>query len=246
MRNTGTIGYAFLLPPDAEPRQNPVSLHRLLRHVRNGDDIPSLDKRFRLAKALVSTVFEIHSLGLLHRNILPKNILFWPKSNSRGNIDISKPYLIGFDISRPIQPEESSEQPLLHPDDNLYRHPSYQSGATPHTFQPSFDLYSLGVVLFEIGVWRCAKVASQPATDKYGPEITPPNSEDIIIPEKNGPVGQLKRSVGKKYRDAVLACLKMEFDGIWANPEEDREKLLHTYLDQVQDKVVDAIGVCRA
>ena len=63
---------------------------------------------------------------------------------------------------------------------------------------------------------------------------------------KDGSVGQLKRVTGEKYRDAVMACLRREFDFFWQEREEDRETLLHLYLKQVQDKVVDPISACSA
>ena len=243
-----TIGYAFRLPPGAEPGQNPITLHHLLCNTRKPDDVPDLGKRFQLAKALVSTVFETHTLGWLHKNIRPKNILFWPKPNSKAKIDISKPYLIGFDIPIPDQPDRFL-WPSPHSGDDHYRHPLYR-GTKRHSFQPSFDMYSLGVVLFQIGVWRCETVASQaaPGISGYKPSLTfhKSTSEYIDTLLENGTVGQLERCMGKKYRDAVIACLARGFDDIWEEQEGDREKQLHTYLEQVQNNVVDAIGVCSA
>ena len=77
-------------------------------------------QRFSL---LFSIVFEIYNLGWLYKNIQPKNILFWPKPNSTATINISKPYLMGFDISRLNQPGEFTEKPLSCPGDKLCRHP---------------------------------------------------------------------------------------------------------------------------
>ena len=243
-RASDTTGYAFRLPPGVEPGQSPVTLHHLLCNVKK----PDLGERFQLAKALVSTVFEIHNLGWLHRNIQPKNILFWPKPNSKVETDISKPYLIGFDISRSNLPKGFSVKPLSHTGDDLYRHPLYK-GAERHSFQPSFDMYSLGIVLYEIGVWRCITVNpwAAPSISKLrlipSYPLDPRYIENLV---ENGSVGELKSFMGMKYQDAVLACLKREFDDIWKKQEGDRQKQLHTYLDQVQNKIVDAISVCSA
>ena len=100
-RGSNLNDYAFQLPPGVEPGQSPVNLDHLLRYVKNLDDIPRLGERFELAKALVSTIFEIHNLGLLHGNLQPKNILFWRISKTTSKIAITKPHLIGFDISGP-------------------------------------------------------------------------------------------------------------------------------------------------
>ena len=246
-KRSNITGYAFRLPPGVAPGQRPVTLHHLLGNIGKADDIPDLGERFQLAKGLVTTIFEIHNLGWLHKNIRPKNILFWPKPYSKDKVDISKPYIVGFDISRPNQPGEFSEKPLFSGgDDDLHRHPLYND-AKPHSFQPSFDMYSLGVVLYEIGVWRRASVvASQAAPRKSRRPFahSNSNSEYITTLVKDGSVDSLKRFTGRKYRDAVIACLKREFDDIWEKQEGDQQEQLHTYLDQVQNKIVDPICTC--
>ena len=247
-KNSNVTGYAFRLPPGAEISQNPRTLHHLLGNVRKADDIPDLGERFELAKALVSTLFEIHNMGWLHKNIQPKNILFWPRKGTNDQFDISKPYLMGFDIARPNLPGEFSEKPPFRPEDDLYRHPNYK-GPKPHSFQPSFDMYSLGVVLYEIGVWRRVTVASQTASRESGrPPIPTYNSDPQYIDTlvRSGSVSEIKRFTGARYRDAVMACLKRDFDVIWEEQAGDRGKQLQTYLDQVQKRIVDTIAHCSA
>jgi len=160
-RNINVTGYAFRLPRDAEPGKTPVTLHQVLTRSKSAKDIPDLGECFDLAKALVSTLFEIHNIGWMHKNIQPKNVIFWPKPNTRDEPDLRKPYLMGFDISRPYQPGEVSEKPLSRPEDDVYRHPKYK-GSHSRSFRPSFDMYSLGVILYEIGLWR--NVAQQKAS----------------------------------------------------------------------------------
>lgn len=62
-------GYAFRAPSGTTRGQKPTNLYQLLSSVSKSSDVPSLGDRFELAKALVSTVFEILNLGWLHRNI---------------------------------------------------------------------------------------------------------------------------------------------------------------------------------
>ena len=83
--------YAFRLPLDALSGQDPVALHQMLMHTKKPSDIPDLSERFELAKALVSTVFEIHNIGWMHKNIQPKNVLFWPKAGTANEPNLSKP-----------------------------------------------------------------------------------------------------------------------------------------------------------
>jgi len=242
-QNSDITGYAFRLPPDALPGQKPVTLYQLLTRVKSGNDIPDLGERFELAKALVSTLFEIHNIGWMHKNIQPKNILFWPKRDVNGDFNLSKPYLMGFDISRPDQPGEFSEKPPNRPEDDIYRHPDYR-GEKKSFFQPSFDLYSLGIILYEIGMWR--NVASQPKHRNSRTSSDPKDPQYIEKTVMSGPVLELKRYTGIRYRDAVVACLSRELDAVWEKQGVDRQNQLNTYLEQVQNKIVDAIAHCSA
>ncbi|KAL8929713.1 MAG: hypothetical protein Q9172_000270 [Xanthocarpia lactea] len=245
-QSSTVTGYAFKFPSDVAPGQKPTTLHQLLTNVTKTSDVPDLGDRFELAKALVSTVFEILNLGWLHKNIQPKNILFWPKLGGE-EVNYSRPYLVGFDISRPNQPGEMSEKPLADPDDDIYRHPLYRAHSS-HSFLPSFDMYSLGIMLFEIGMWRNVGYQGQRRSSR--PNLETHNSDPHFIEKvvMNGPVMDLKRHMGAKYRDAVYSCLSQEFDSIWdpTREFESPEARLQCFQTEVQTRVVDAIAVCRA
>ncbi|KAI4138269.1 MAG: hypothetical protein L6R39_006880 [Caloplaca ligustica] len=250
-QSSTVTGYAFKVPPDVTAGQKPITLHQLLTNPNmRPSDVPDLGDRFELAKVLATTVFEILNIGWLHKNIQPKNVLFWPKRNTRDDWDLSKPYLVGFDISRPNQPGEMSEKPLADPDDDIYRHPDYRSAQHSHPFLPSFDMYSLGIMLFEIGIWR--NVGYQGTRRSSRPNLETHKSDPKFIEKvvMDGPVMDLKRHMGARYRDAVLACLNMEFDEIWTGVQGGdgggREERLKRFQGEVQRRVVDAIAVCSA
>ncbi|KAL8679201.1 MAG: hypothetical protein Q9186_004498 [Xanthomendoza sp. 1 TL-2023] len=245
-QTTTVTGYAFKAPPDTKPGQKPVTLHQLLSNITKPSEVPDLGDRFELAKALVSTVFEILNLGWLHKNIQPKNVLFWPKPGTT-ELNLSKPYLVGFDISRPNHPGEVSEKPLADPDDDIYRHPLYRAHGS-HSFLASYDMYSLGIMLFEIGIWRNVGYQGQRRSSR--PNLETHNSDPQFIEKvvMNGPVMDLKRHMGIRYRDAVMACMSQELDGVW-DPKrefESREARLQCFQAEVQARVVDAIAVCSA
>ena len=244
-QNINVTGYVFRIPQDAQPGQTPVTLHQVLTRTSKPNDIPDLGERFGLAKALISTVFEIHNIGWMHKNINPRNVLFWPKANTKDEPDLRKPYLIGFDISRPNQPGEVSEKPLSRPEDDLYRHPHYK-GSHARSFQPSFDMYSLGVMLYEIGLWRNVAQQRQPSGSR--PSLQTHKSDPDLIEKMvmSGAIGDLKRYVGVRYGDAVKACLSRDFDVLEEKQKGDRQAQLRTYLGEVQTRVVDAIAVCNA
>ena len=241
---TPFTGYLFRLPSEAQEGQEPINLYELLSQTSKADDIPNLGDRFELAKALVSTVFEFHNLGWVHKNLQSKNVLFWPECRGpQGRVDLKKPYLLGFDISRPGEPEEASEKPVSTIEDDLYRHPEYK-GLDPQPFIPPYDIYSLGVLLFEIGMWRVISFQSPRAsrgTVKLNIPLTDPQFMKTVV---GGPAMDLARFMGEGYRDAVMASLGLEFDCIWHNAEDAQKMFI--FLNSVQKKIVDPIAFCRA
>ena len=244
-------GYAFRLPAGAQPGQAPMTLHDLLKRIERPEkarDLPDLGERFALAKALANTIFNIHNLGWVHKNIQPKNILFWPKADNRDEPDLSKPYLMGFDISRPNAPGEASEKPLSHFEDDLYRHPHYK-GMYARSFQPSFDIYSLGVVLYEIGMWRnVAYQRSSKSSDVRRPSLPTHNSDPQLVERmvEQGTIMAMKQYTGAKYRDAVKSCLSRDFDNLWEQKTGERQSQLQAYLGRLQTQVVDKLALCNA
>ncbi len=244
-------GYAFRLPEGAQPGQKPFTLSDLLKRVERPNqpkDIPDLGERFELAKALVTTVFNIHNIGWVHKNIQPKNILFWPKVDARDEPDLSKPYLMGFDISRPNQPGEVSEKPLSNVEDDLYRHQKYK-GMSPDPFKPSFDIYSLGVILYEIGMWR--NIAFQPASRSSNPRrpSLPTHNSDPHLVERLvelGTIMAMKQYTGARYRDAVRSCLSNDFDNIWETGAGNQQRQLQRHLERFQNMIVDRLAECNA
>jgi hypothetical protein len=73
-------------------------------------------------------------------------------------LDLSRPYLSGFDYSRPAQNQDMAEKPPENPAHDLYRHPlahgNARDSANSGGFKKQYDIYSLGVVLVEIWYWK--------------------------------------------------------------------------------------------
>lgn len=221
--------YAFQVPEQVSSEGDPVTLHELLIKPL----IPALNERFKLAQALTSTIFTMHGVELYHRGIRPQNILFWsqPQSNQR-KINISKPYLVGFGtgLARTFDysgdPDEKPDFAFERP---IHIHPAIQSFR--HPYQPAFDMYSLGVVLCEIGMWH-----------SMGSDFLhlDPTTQGLGIRTRQ----KLAQFVGQRYADAVTACLSPELERTWKQHSENGETQLRTYLDWVQDHVVDPIARC--
>ncbi|KAI4244009.1 MAG: hypothetical protein L6R40_003220 [Gallowayella cf. fulva] len=112
---------------------------------------PSLNERGGIALALAETVLQLHTSGWLHKGIRSDNVLYFDIGDSRwehGSAD--GPYLAGYEYARPTN-AQTEAMPAI-PDNEIYRHPMSQ-GLTRANFRRSFDLFALGCVLLEIGLW---------------------------------------------------------------------------------------------
>ncbi len=159
--------YAFVyevpgfLPDAPTGSGGTTSPHSLLSFLQHGADtdstnMPSLEDRFRLAFNLASSVLHLHAKGLCHRNINSTNVLFFANEAAPSSADdkvwkkgvIRRPYIASFDQCADDAPSEHQE-PLM---SSIYRHPETQRGERS-TYKPTYDIYSLGLILLEIGLW---------------------------------------------------------------------------------------------
>ncbi|ATZ55129.1 hypothetical protein BCIN_11g04170 [Botrytis cinerea B05.10] len=175
---------------------------------------PDLGDRFKLAHTLSVALWSLHSLDWLHKNLCSSNILFFPSaytnstriSKERENVpDISTPYLLGFDASRPDQMGEMSIASRNPTAADLHRHPSslHSSSCPRKEYCKSFDIYSLGLILLEIGLWKTLQMYHKPhySAEKFRDKIVVQN----LVPG-------LGSKVGRGYREVVERCLGVRED----------------------------------
>lgn len=145
------------LPHPLETVQPPQSLLSYLQHSGDTDhsNVPCLEDRFRLALNIATNLLHVHAKGLTHRNINSNNIVFVteagpqePGSKPWTEGAIRKPYLVSWDQCAEDTP--SSQQEILI--SRIYRHPDIARGQRS-AYRPVHDIYSLGLVLLEVGLW---------------------------------------------------------------------------------------------
>lgn len=161
---------------------------------------PPLEDRFRLAFTLGLTFSKIHGDNFVHKDVNSSNILVFKKNkrhspNSRAlQYSLRSPVICSFDLFSEYDIEPTHAMPTP----NIYRHPEDPkfTGVKDRRYGPQFDMYSLGLILLEIGLW-------QPLADLWKPKYTlsdfKQRIEDVYI-------RRLASKCGTAYMQVVRDC----------------------------------------
>lgn len=198
------LGLIFERPSDEnlDTSLPPVSLRELLVSERK----PRVTERIKLALAISNCLLYLHAVNWLHKGLRSHNIVFF--RTTQGQVDYSKPYLSGFDFSRPARPEEMTDIPGDDAEFDLYRHPQAQSTNPGERarFKKSFDIYSLGVLLVEIAHWdtidRIFRINLSVARSR--PSIALRLKSSLLAADVMATIGA---AVGEVYENATRICI---------------------------------------
>ena len=229
--------YMYRWPVDAQQPAEPRSLHELL----SSSFKPSLTDRIELARDLVHALCYLHLSNWMHKSFSSHNILFFPSSSGAPRT-LNNPYIVGFDCSRQDVAGEPSQRLNRDPNTDIYRHPDcLEEGYAG--FHKSYDVYSLGLILFEIAKWRTLKDAflrsarakaltAQKKTEKEltkqelrelderlwkdckAQDIKDMRKDLLDATPKDGHLVDLAFHAGDKFKQVVLTCLDDGFDEI--------------------------------
>ncbi|KAH6884895.1 hypothetical protein B0T10DRAFT_550777 [Thelonectria olida] len=198
------FSFAFKVPSDWE---SPRSLRSILLEA---SPYP-LNQRLALARSLAQSVLFLHSISFVHKNIRPDIVAVFRNSES----NLGTPFLVGFERFRP----EDGQTYMVGTGDfarNLYHHPSRQGILPEETYKMQHDIYSLGVLLLEIGLWTSLitsknKRAQQPSRPQLLSPSEEPHATRRALRNKETlerlAADELPILMGQKYSYVVLACL---------------------------------------
>ena len=150
-------GPASLSIRSLDQHHSPQSLLSFLQHGADtiSNNMPCLEDRFRLAFRLALSLLHIHAKGISHRNINSSNVVFVVEdrpadANSMPWKEgaIRHPLLTSFDTCAEDTRAPHQESFIS----RIYRHPMAESGKRT-AYKPAYDIYSLGLILFEVGLW---------------------------------------------------------------------------------------------
>ncbi|KAL4785515.1 hypothetical protein BJX76DRAFT_324448 [Aspergillus varians] len=219
-RSNSRYAFVYQMPVHYFPfLQNPTDLLNglkpkpLVSLLQLGEEypMPSLETRFRLAYDLLMAVLQLRSQNLVHGNINSSNVLIFPgltssNPNEVGGLteNLRRPYLTSF---AQFSGNNPSPEPLSA---SMYRHPD-DKRLIDDDAAWSYDLYSLGLVLMEIGLWT---PISHLWKLKYNNSIFKQRVESMYL-KKLGP------KCGSAYIHVVQLCLDAPNFHLSTQPSED-------------------------
>jgi len=197
---------------------------------------PALEDRFRLAYNIVLSVLGYFANGDSHRYINTNNILLIGK-DSQGRPtpasmltkpDVRSPYLI--QSCHDFTTKVKSEEPFAV---TMYRHPTHDVRQSDSVV-PACDIYSLGLILLEIGFWL---PLSKLWKEKYDRRMFMERIQRVYSPK-------LASKCGTKYMKLVQKCLHAPAELLSrSRPEEAAAHLLEVAKELRQCCALDEDGV---
>jgi hypothetical protein len=189
---------------------------------------------------LARAVLKWHLVGWVHQGISSHSIIFFrdntAESSSRGGRpNYHEPFLHGFEFARPDS-DPSMGRALDDIEFNVYRHPDRQGDARKGHLK-KHDIYSLGVVLLEIGLW-------QNLVDMFrnaAPSPKPMNGSDVAKTLRKHCTERLAHFAGTCYRNVVDLCLSGEF-GVHVD-DEFGSHLARAFQERVVDTLAKGVGL---
>ena len=226
-REQGSYAFVYNLPRGQQERApHLVSLRDLIARTASAEQPPP-KTRLQIAKKICSALSRLHAGGILHKNIRKRSVVFF--CTSFDAIPWDSPYLVNFDFSRPIR-EQTSYNFACDLERDISQHPACQ-GAPRESFTEEHDVYALGVVLLEIGLWSSARDIftgennGVPPTKSTSP-VRIQNRLRIAV-ETLLPV-----FLGHQYADVVMACLNGSSDSYRA-----RDSGLGIYTASIAERI---------
>ncbi|KAL3491303.1 hypothetical protein BJX62DRAFT_237379 [Aspergillus germanicus] len=237
-RDKQQLEYIFLFdyPKEASDRP-PVSLYDLITLSRRELHFKlELKQRFRVAQIVAQAIGAFHSDDWLHKSIRSHAIkIFFLRSNT-SSCDFNNPYLADFGFARPVAGSTSMLVAATGIDWDIYQHPD-RWDLPRASFNPAHDIYSLGVVLLEIGLWQAARQLYDDFV-KYdlGGRVPPEgvSANEIRMAFLEDARQRLAHRMGSSYQEAVLACL----DGDWGDLIGTRD-----FASKFQERVVGKVDM---
>ena len=192
---------------------------------------PAWNIRRHIAILVAESVLQLHTAGWLHKSIRSDNVLF-VGLHAKWSDGYHGPYMAGFDFARNASPTEMSEAIASNEEADLYRHPAtFGDLRTP--FRKEFDLYALGLLLLEIGLWKQVKehLSAQAVVEAQEKKDVHVIRKELIG-DGNGALSDVRFCCGERFAEAVELALRPQagerdaYEDVWEESIETQNRIV--------------------
>ncbi|CEI63306.1 hypothetical protein FVEN_g160 [Fusarium venenatum] len=158
----GTQGHFQLLFICPFAEKYPSSLESYLK----SNTMPSLNFRINLCNQLATAILQTQTLGLVHKNVRPENVLLFPGTTTMGGEreTILTIFLTGWQYARQVDRGVTVLKGETTLQKKIYQHPERQFLQAEKEYNMGHDAYSLGVCMIEILTWNSLIITTEPPT----------------------------------------------------------------------------------
>ena len=190
-----------------------------------------IKQRLLLASKISDGLQDLHNLGIIHKDVKPSNVVI--------SKDLNDVKLIDFGNSSEIAGQLMSESNTFLREGSLPYMSPEQTGRTQHLIDPRSDLYSFGVLLFELLTgqlpfneidsldWVHCHIAKDPPTpSSINSEIGKP-LDDLILK-------LMQKSPGDRYQSA--SGISYDLNEIWKIIDSESTDQIDRYVIGANDR----------
>ncbi|KAK6515767.1 hypothetical protein TWF281_004357 [Arthrobotrys megalospora] len=215
-------GYVFAYPEGSEKPKT-------LRTILCDSEAPKhpLNNRLEVARHLAKAVWFLQTQRHVHKFIRPEHIVLFEQKGAKFEASkfphkLGLPYLLGISSGR-LEEDESARDGDEDEVHNMYRSDGVQGAHYERDCTKRDDIYSLGVVLLELGLWRSLCVIADDGTDRPDKEFCGEASDRSRYPKafREAAARELPRVMGKAYASVVDTCLSIVRDVDFKRLEEE-------------------------
>lgn len=226
------FGIVYEFPDEIDKASNPYTLSDAFE-----TKPPALQPRITIAQDIATCLMYLHAVNWLHKGIRSSNVLF-PQAPGQDN---RKMYISGLEYARPDEAGLTNKVPIGDLTGAEYIHPEYLEPNQRKGYRKTYDIYSMGIVLFEIAYWRPLKDILDLSSSADDPEKTLEAARGVrkrILKDDPGLLDYVRCTMGDRYHSAVHACLiGMEAFGLNDDlPQSD--PAIAAFLQQAYMRVV--------
>ena len=229
---------------------------------------PSITSRVQLCKEIATAILYTHTASLVHKAIQPEAILLLRKidyddyrpregTNTLKVSPLGIPFLTGFGQARQETLDTySSLRENTDWEQDLYSHPLRQGQPTTK-YTLAHDIYSIGVVLLEIGLWRSfivwngfndfmideAVLGGGKAICRRMKERKYKAGEELKKLYEDIAAQELPNVMGERFCEVVLKCLSAVEGGLIKTIPKSEQTELDVFFMISADQKEETVGL---